>query len=287
MEERILPPPFDNDIFSLYQEGIWDDNKINVYINNTKDFAYLNPQPIKDYTHYTPRVEQLKLADYKSKNDVFQRRFDKIAQILNNGYNSLVEIGAGNGEFLKLVRQMKPHLRLTSIEPDERSLENRLKISDIENYNDIYSRELDKSKFDIICFFHVFEHILEPASFINRIKNLMHNDSIIIVEVPSLFDPLITIYNCQKYKEFYFQSQHAIVYSHNSLKRIFEYNGFKTLSLINYQRYGLENHLGWLIHGRPGGDPVSKKILKQTNKQYIYEIETSGKTDSVIYVGKL
>jgi hypothetical protein len=66
-----------------------------------------------------------------------------------------------------------------------------------------------------------------------------------------------------------------------------ECNGFETKEVINHQRYGLENHLNWLINGTPGGNVKFTKIFNETNKNYKAEIEGSGKTDSVIWVGRL
>ena len=65
-----------------------------------------------------------------------------------------------------------------------------------------------------------------------------------------------------------------------------EYNDFFTKEVINYQRYGLENHLNWIIDNAPGGSKLFREIFCETNKSYIAELESIGKTDTVIWVGK-
>lgn len=115
----------------------------------------------------------------------------------------------------------------------------------------------------------------------------MYSDSLLIIEVPSLFDPLLSLYNCSSYRKFYFQNQHPFVYSKTSIVRLMEHNDFQTKEVINYQRYGLENHLNWIINNSPGGNRLFRKTFCETNKSYIDEIESKGKTDTVIFVGNV
>jgi hypothetical protein len=60
-----------------------------------------------------------------------------------------------------------------------------------------------------------------------------------------------------------------------------------TKEVINYQRYGIENHLNWFANNAPGGNQLFRNIFSETNKSYISELEDFGKTDTVIWVGKL
>ncbi len=53
--EVCLPAPLARDRFDLLRDGISDDPKTSVLINAARDFAYLTPQPVVDYTHYQPR----------------------------------------------------------------------------------------------------------------------------------------------------------------------------------------------------------------------------------------
>lgn len=97
---------------------------------------------------------------------------------------------------------------------------------------------------------------------------------------------LCSLYHCLQYKKFYFQAQHPYVYSARSVTRIMEYNGFKTLAIIAYQRYGIENHLNCLVNGCPGGNVTYRTMFNKTNEVYILELECSRKTDSVIWIGR-
>ena len=285
MTKDNIPQPFRNDEFSLFKKGIFDDPKIDVYINRQNDFAYLSPTPKLDYTHYIPRVKKIGLAEYKKRTRPIERRLEKIFHLLQNFSGTLLEIGAGDGEFLYLVKESFPNIELFSMDQDQNTAAERKKYvtQDFANMPELL--KVDK-KFDVICFFHVLEHIIDPASFLADISKLMHNSSLLIIEIPSLFDPLLSLYKSKAFSEFYFQYQHPYVYSHDSLRRLMKYNNFKTKETINYQRYGLDSHLNWFANQEPGGNEVFWQIFKELDNDYIKVLEQYGKTDTVFWVGK-
>jgi 2-polyprenyl-3-methyl-5-hydroxy-6-metoxy-1,4-benzoquinol methylase len=270
----------------LLQEGVYDDPQINVYINKQKDFAFLYPRPVVDYKEYLPRVKKLNLQRYKKQSLVYIERYLKIRSFINN-ISNLLEIGAGDGSFLRIINENYPTVDLSAVETDISTLSQREEIKNLENYESLEEICKYNNKYDVICLFHVLEHIIDPCDLISKIIKVIHKDSLFIIEVPSLNDPLLSLYNCESYKKYYFQNQHPYVYSENSLKRLMEFNGFETKKVVNHQRYGIENHLNWLINGSPGGTAQFREIFNETNKSYTTEIEGFGKADSVIWVGRL
>ena len=280
-----IPSPFRAEKFELFRKGIADDHQVEVYINVQKDFAYLNPLPNVDYRSYIPRVTKFGLHDYKSSLRLYERRFNKIRHHLAGGHQSLLEIGAGDGLFLKTVRDHKPGFHLTAMDKDQNTLTSRAKNSD-ENVDSLEALIRDNKRFDFICLFHVMEHIEAPLEFLKTVEAVMSADSILIIEVPSLFDPLLSIYNCNAFSEFYFSRQHPYVFSPPSLQRLMEYGGFQTMELINFQRYGLENHLNWLNYGRPGGNERFRQLFSHLEPDYVAALEKNGKTDTVIWIGR-
>lgn len=280
-----VPAPFRTEKFELFRRGISDDRKVEVYINAAKDFAYLHPLPKIDYRNYIPRVTKYGLEDYKRSLDLHARRFDKIEHYLPNEQQSLLEIGAGDGLFLKTIREHKPGVHLSAMDKDQNSLPSRIKNSD-DNYDSLEAIVRSERRFDIICLFHVMEHIEAPLRFLEEVKAVMAARSTLIIEVPSLFDPLLSIYNCEAFEEFYFSRQHPYVFSPPSLQRLMEYGGFQTHQLINFQRYGLGNHLNWLSQGKPGGNALFRQLFSNLEPEYIAALEQNGKTDTVIWIGR-
>jgi len=287
VEELYIPEPFKTDKFKLLQEGIYENPEVNVYINTQKDFAFISPRPVVDYRVYLPRVRKLNHVKYKKQRSVYMERYLRIRSFINN-ISNLLEIGAGDGSFLRIIKENHPTVSLSSVETDISTLSQREEIENLKNHESLEDICEYNNKYDAICMFHVLEHIIDPSAYLSMISRLLiKNDSVVIVEVPSLFDPLLSIYGCEYYKNYYFQSQHPYIYSNTSIIRLMESNGFVTKKVINYQRYGIENHLNWLTNNSPGSSELFRNIFNKTNKSYLAELEDFGKTDTVIWIGGL
>lgn len=286
MQPFDMPRPFNSEKFEVFQKGISGDPLTEVYINESRDFLFLYPTPKMDYNNYTPRVKKYGLTEYKKKLQVIQRRLHKIEHLFKNEPYSLLEIGAGDAGFLQIIRQSLPKIHLTAVDKDQNTVHHRIKNAD-ENYSDLDELQEKSLCYDFICLFHVLEHLLSPSDFLTKICRIMSSNSLLMIEVPSFCDPLLSLYENEAYSKFYFQSQHPYVYSPSSLQRLMEHNGFQTVELINYQRYGFENHLNWLSQGRPGGNDVFQALFSELEVDYIEALERHGKTDTVIWVGKV
>ncbi len=285
-DAECLPEPFRDDEFTLLRHGIFDDDHIDVMINGQQDFAYLWPLPEVDYCHYVPRVKKLGLRQYKAKLDVYTRRFSNVSSYIAQS-KSVLDLGAGDGLFLSIVKEQYPDIQLVACETDHNTLEERKGVVGDETFDHIDEIVSSRRTFSVVTVFHVLEHILEPDAFVASIRPLLTPESILIVEIPSLTCPLLTLYQSEAYEQFYFQRQHPFNYSHASLQRVMEACGFSTLECLSFQRYGLENHLQWLIAGKPGGNAYFREIFTTSSRSYITDLEQAGQTDSAIWVGKL
>jgi len=279
-----LPEPFCNESFTLLKHGIYDDDEIDVYINESRDFAFLNPIPETDYTHYQPRVKNLNLTQYKENLGLYQSRFEKIQRFIGDN-KKLLEIGAMNAEFLSFINEKRKDLKLFCVEPDVDSKHLREQYKWLQQFTTI--SEAKTSSYDVISFFHVLEHIIEPEKFFADCISILAPGGNIIIEVPALTDPLFSLYQISAYENFFFQKQHPYYYSAKSLQRLLEKNGFEIIAMLPHQRYGLENHLNWLHHGKPGGSEVYRQIFFTADVHYLTDLESSGNTDSVIAIAKL
>jgi SAM-dependent methyltransferase len=278
-----LPAPYNQLAFEHRRRGIFDDSAVDVFIDGENSFAALHPRPVIDYTQYVPRQHKLNLGGYRASNDIVARRFAKIGDLFP-GRGDVLEIGAAEGDFLAKLRAERPELRLLAVEPDRKTAEARKAIGLAGDYPDLETAVSTGASADTVCLFHVFEHIADPRAFLDVAGRLLKSGGRMIIEVPSLDDPLLSIYRCGAYEAFYFQRQHPFVYSARSLGRVLEANGFQVLEMRPYQRYGLENHLTWLTHGKPGGDAQLKQMFGSLDQQYRQELEKAGKTDTIIAV---
>ena len=277
-----LPRPLCDESFVLLKRGVFDDPSIDVYVNSAGDFAFLSPCPIVDYRSYQPRVATLGLTQYKSSRRVIESRFAKIHDRFD-GAASVLEVGAADGSFLAHIRTRYPDVALAAIEPDESTRPQRDRIPGLRQFSTLDEAAEVGFRADVICLFHVFEHLADPAGWLSAARRLLAREGRMIIEVPSLEDPLFSFYRSAAHREFYFQKQHPFVYSAPSLRRVLEHNGF-TVDVIPYQRYGMENHLTWLSSGKPGGNAEFAKVFEGCDAAYKAALESRGLTDTIFAI---
>jgi len=276
-----LPKPFSEEPMSLLRKGIYDDPNIEVFINKDRTFAFLEPFPKIDYLNYTPRVKQLDLDSYKSNLNIYKLRFEKIKNLFDDA-SSIIEIGAGDGSFLNYISEKCNINEYACLEIDKSTKSIRDKNKNLRQY--VSFDQIDNKSFDIVCLFHVLEHIVDPVEFLSKCRKLLKNNGKLIIEVPSLNDPLLDLYKISEYEKFFFQKQHPYTYNGKSLSKLLEVADFIVKNLIPHQRYDLENHLKWLSDGLPGGDAAYSEIFQSLNNTYRTCLEKNGYSDAVIAV---
>jgi 2-polyprenyl-3-methyl-5-hydroxy-6-metoxy-1,4-benzoquinol methylase len=280
-----LPTPFNEELFTLLQKGIYDSDSNDAYINKAGDFACLDPLPQVDYVSYVPRVKALGLSQYKQTTSVIFRRFEKIQQWFS-GTRSILEIGAGDGAFLRHVSGVFPSLHLAALEIDHNTHAARQSLTRPHEYSTFEEIRKAEKTFDLICLFHVLEHIADPREFLTNCLACLTPQGRIIIEVPSLDDPLLSLYDSTAYRKFYFQRQHPYIYSSRSLRRLLEEVNIHAEYMIPHQRYGLENHLTWLTKEKPGGNEQFRHLFSSVDADYMTALEKAGFTDAVIAIAK-
>jgi SAM-dependent methyltransferase len=283
-----LPAPYADAAFAVHRRGIFDDEpgaETTVYLDADRAFAALHPRPAMDYAHYAPRQARLGLSAYKAKQDVINRRLAKIGDLFPET-GTVLEVGAADGAFLKRLLQERPVLQCIAVEPDRDTGAARAELPLGGDHPDLAAAQRAGHKADIVCLFHVFEHIAEPRPFIDAMRAVLAPGGRIVIEVPSLDDPLLSLYGSKAYDAFYFQRQHPFVYSGRSLARVLTANGLRVREIRPYQRYGLENHLAWLTKEKPGGDARLAGIFAGTDAQYRSALEAAGQTDTVFAVAE-
>ncbi len=277
-----LPPPLNTDSYTIRQRGIFERDDIEVVVNDRVDFAFLHPRPSMDYRQYKPRSERLNLKPSRIGRGM-QERLDKISSCFASA-GSLLEIGAAEGSFLKEVRGRFPSVALACIEPDEKTAPQRRQLAGLTEFSDASAARSSGARFDVVGAFHVFEHIEQPRAFLDTCAALLTRDGSLILEVPAVTDPLLSLYHVPAYEAFYFQQQHPFVYSGASLSRLLDHAGFRVKAVIPFQRYGLANHLTWLTRGEPGGDETYATVFEAANDPYRAALERCGATDTVIAI---
>ena len=157
---------------------------------------------------------------YQSNNhgDRSQLIYQSLKNFIFSDRGNLLEIGCGNGNFLRNFQESNKYWNLWGSELND---SNKELINDLPN-TIFYSGDLAElnKKFDFIVMIHVLEHIINPREFINNLKSKLKKDGKIFIQVPNLeesfFDILI--------------ADHCSHFTFDSIKRIFEEEGYEILN---------------------------------------------------------
>lgn len=207
-----------------------------------------------------------------------KRRSDQFGHLLKN--KKILDFGCGWGGFLNRLKKIKS---LTGVELRNECInfikKNLKKISITNNINNL------KEKYNIITLFHVLEHTPHQVQTLKMLKSKLLKKGKIIIEVPSAQDFLLNFDEFKDFKKFTFWSEHLILHTENSLKKILNKAGFKKIKVQHYQRYNFSNHLGWFIKKKPGGHVFFNHLCdKKINKSYIDYLKRIKKTDTLIAI---
>lgn len=272
----------------LFHDKVWSVENRKVYRCKGCDITFIFPvmtdeETLKFYKNYNKHVnargvtlsEDPKEVHSNSKPAVTER-FSIVSRFFT-GARRVLEVGSSTGAFLELLGESECYC----VEPSDENRKYSEKFVECA-YSDI--REVEKiEKFDIICMFHVFEHIRDPLCFLELCKIHLNKGGVIIIEVPNVEDPLISLYDCKAFKDFYFQPMHPYIYSLKSLQFVFGRAGLSEKEVIFHQRYGLDNHLTWLSKGKPGRD-VYLEMLFSSVTAYKRKLEDEKITDTIFYI---
>ena len=261
-------------------KGIVRDNKrIKVYKCKNCSLIMLNSQNHIDENFYEKgNMRSGKFSPEKWQENAFPddlRRFNYLKKHIKD--KNVVDFGCGAGGFIKLA---KPCCKtICGIEKEEQIQDylNNLGYSIFSSIDEI------NTKADFITLFHVLEHIKDPVELLKSFKEHLNNDSKVIIEVPNANDALISLYKSKAFSHFTWWSCHLYTFNKQNLKTIAQKAGYKINYIKNVQRYGISNHLYWLIKGKPGGHlKYSWLNISVFDKIYAWILSLFDKTDTII-----
>ena len=134
----------------------------------------------------------------------------------------MLDIGCGNGAFLRAFGDEHPQWQLIGSELDDR---NRVRIEAIPQVVRFHAGPLGdiQDRFDLIVMIHALEHIPDPVAFLSLLHTMLKPDGLLLVQVPDLskspFDILI--------------ADHCTHFSKETLGTVVQRSRFQTLCLVD------------------------------------------------------
>lgn len=132
----------------------------------------------------------------------------------------LLDIGCGNGAFLRAFAGSRPGWRLTGTEVSDR---NRAAVASIPQLERFHVGDHDRLEggFDLLSLIHVLEHVENPIRFLSRLHDRIRHAGHLLIEVPFFhdnpFDLLI--------------ADHATHFTPDVLTRVLRAAGFAVVSI--------------------------------------------------------
>lgn len=239
-----------------------------VPIYQCKDCNVIFHEPVFDVESYYESQEYRQSLEGTSEEEDFYRLHDKdsMDKFLYTGTtrfrNKIVaDIGCGCGAFLDYIKGVAKSI--VAIEPSEtyRDIMDKKGFSTYAYAADAHSEW--KEKIDVITSFDVIEHVESPIDFLTDIYNLLNAGGQAVIGTPTDAPVMRALLGEIYEKKILFSTQHLWIFSHKNLEMIAKKAGFKKIEIKYFQRYGLDNFLGWIREKQPNSE-IHEKFITET-----------------------
>ena len=128
---------------------------------------------------------------------------------------------------------------------------------------------------------------MNPIEVLTQLQSKLKKNGNLIIEVPHANNLLLKKLKIKSFINFTLWSEHLILHTKKSLKCFLKKAGFKKNRIFFYQRYNLNNNIGWMLHDKPRGHIFFKKLFnKKTNNQYGNILIKNEYTDTIFSISK-
>ncbi|MEP3049350.1 MAG: class I SAM-dependent methyltransferase [Roseibium sp.] len=235
------------------------------------------------YEEGTYRDTNLKVTgtrDYEIVRDAARR--SKAYQGFVSGKH-IVDFGCGDGAFLQAVRGNTASCCGVELQKDYVAALNDDGIQCHSGLSAVSDGSLDTA-----VSFHVLEHLPDPLPILSDIRRVLKPGGTVIIEVPHANDFLLSQVQNDAFKSFTLWSQHLVLHTRDSLKRLLQAAGFEGIVIEGVQRYPLSNHLTWLASKKPGGHKAPLSALDTPDLSCAYEaaLNRIDATDTLVAIAR-
>ncbi len=175
-----IDPVTNKEIIIKYWTGFYKDNVFFPYFRCKCGFLYNKIFPDNKSLNnlYSNQKENIISGDYKLDIDTKKYYLQQLKKfLLIKKKIKILEIGADNGNFLKLIKNINDDCEFYAIEPNQNMKKNINEITNkIFNNIDQIGNEI---KFDLIIGIHVLDHIPDLNLYFKKLNNLLKKNGLI------------------------------------------------------------------------------------------------------------
>ncbi|MDG1698246.1 MAG: class I SAM-dependent methyltransferase [Polaribacter sp.] len=179
----------------------------------------------EDYISHTDSRKSLIDIVYQFVKRSTLRRKLALINSFNTTTKTILDVGAGTGDFLKIC--VANNWNISGVEPNS----DARKISKTKGV--LLQKELDQlgdKQYDVITLWHVLEHVENLSSYIFKLKQLISDNGRLLIAVPNYKS-----YDAKYYKEFwaaYDVPRHLWHFSQQSIQKIFSFEKMSVEKII-------------------------------------------------------
>ena len=164
--------------------------------------------------------EQLQIAK-----NILPRRIQAYEKRLESPCKRILEIGCGTGAYAKAFDELGLHYTAVELDPKIAEFARQNTQSNIMNLD--FAKFESEERFDVVFASQVFEHILEPDIFLNKVKDLAPG-GLLHLDVPNHQSLISLVRKATSKTEYGFiqPPYHMIAYTPDVLRQRIQKNGF-------------------------------------------------------------
>jgi 2-polyprenyl-3-methyl-5-hydroxy-6-metoxy-1,4-benzoquinol methylase len=219
--------------------------------------------------------------DYEQATDA-KRRFESNLRFVAG--KKVVDFGCGSGDFLRLVKNHCDDVIGVELQQD---YVDALNADDVKCVSGLDS--IENNSIDTCVSFHVIEHLPNPLEVLESLKEKIVSGGMLLIEVPHANDFLLSALSNKQFKQFTLWSQHLVLHTRESLRRMLDHVGFEEIYIEGVQRYPLSNHLNWLANGKARGHKSSLSLIESPmlKDAYADSLARIDATDTLVAIAKV
>ncbi len=244
---------------------------------------FLHPFPSYDLKEYYDSkyrgTHNCEMDTKRTSEDRFNDRHYELQDNLETvlGYvcpeSRVLEIGCAAGAMLSM---LQPHVKeVVGLDYNSEDAHYAADKLDIATYTtDLWETGIGHNSFDVICAFHVIEHVEDPVRWLYKIRPYLKNDGVIILATPNLDHPYMTLWDIPEFADFWYREPHLYYFNMDTLEKITNAAGYSG-EVTTAQIYNIKNLFHWMYAREPQKDAVAA----QSRAPVLINRPTSGGID--------
>ena len=230
-----------SDVVRLSSRGQYND-PANVVLCQHDGFVYLSPR--MDAAGYADYYAQSYEEEYRVEQGdaairpVYGLVVDRLAPHMPDAPGTALSVGAGLGSILHLLKDRKPNLACSAIEPTPGAQRHLREVKGFDVIAGDIESEWDVGReghYDVVIMRHVLEHLLDITSALDRIRTTLSAEGVAYIAVPDMMHPNGSL------RHYWYRTPHVSYFSAPTLRHFLARSGLEVLDMAE------EGHEVWCV----------------------------------------